>query len=518
MDEMKKLFDITKELREIDKKYCSLSWSLYTTGFDFGMQETYSEYLELLKNKDSWNTILRLKDTDLEPLDKRRVDIMENIFRPFNLTDRLNELSLRIQEMETKLSSVLNTHRNTIDGRQVTSPEISKILSTESNREIRKKAYLARTQVNKPLVEAGFIELIDLRKEYAAEYGSCSFVKYQLEQQELDHGIFDTWAEQISDILPLMKKIRSQLSEEIIGDPDPKPWDNSFIASGIAPELNRYIDMSGFFGPINNLFRMLGFDISEMNITYDIFPRKNKSEWGYNFPIDKGVDSRILANVRDRFFEFGVLLHETGHALHSFICNPEEVILNMGISGIVSEGIANLFGGYRGRKEFFFRFFEDSIEKTEGNFSRLGLWKRMNDLRRVATILFDNALYLNNIRSLEDIHNLLWKINREVLDEDPYAEEPAWGFTIHHTTHPIYLHNYLLGDLTCDMLEDVFCIRESIDEVSEKPGVFGKFILDEVIGVSGRFPFPELFKRISGEELTLRFLTDRFKREVTRIM
>ncbi|MCK5115481.1 MAG: peptidase M3A and M3B thimet/oligopeptidase F [Candidatus Aegiribacteria sp.] len=506
---MNRLFAIAEELRKLDVKASRLAWAKYTAGYDFGIMDVEREIQTKMKSKKSWNTIQDLLAADLSPLDQRRVQIMEMTFRPFHLSARLNELSLAIQEKTNELSSVLNTHRCTVAGREMTSPEIARILISEPDRDIRKKAFLARTQVNVPLVNAGFLQLLDMRKEFAQEYGAPDFVHYQLEQQELNPAMFDSWRDEVNSVVPLMRKIRAGFSEDIIGDPIVMPWDAAFISGKIAPELNRHVSMADYHRPISELFSKFGIDIAAMNITYDIFPRKNKSEWGYNFPVETGVDSRILANVRDRYFEFGVLLHETGHAVHSFTTDPEETILNMGISGIVSEGIANLFGRFSTHKAFYSGFFSEKPEEAGRNFKQLKLWNRANQLRAVSRILFDQALYRSRIKNIDDIHQLLWQTNMEVLGEQPYADMPLWASTIHYTTHPIYFHNYLLGDLTCDMLEQVFMDSEGISDHAERPGKFGRFILDEVIGASGRYPFPELFRRISGSGLSLRLLSQR---------
>lgn len=510
---MKRLFAIAEELSDLHVKASRLEWAKYTTGYDFGIMDIEREIQEKLKNRENWNTIRDLLAADLSPLDLRRVRIMEMTFRPYHLSAKLNELSLAIEEKTNELSSVLNTHRCTVAGREMTSPEISRILLSEPDRDLRKKASLARTQVNVPLVNAGFLQLLDMRKEFAHEYGASDFVQYMLEQQELNPAMFDSWKDEVNSVLPLMRKIRGGFGEDIIGEPDVMPWDVAFISGKIAPELSRQVNMTDYCRPISELFSLLGIDIAGMNITYDIFPRKNKSEWGYNFPVETGVDSRILANVRDRYFEFGVLLHETGHAVHSFTTDAEEIILNMGISGIVSEGIANLFGRFITHKAFYSDFFGDELEEAGKNFRRLKLWNRANQLRAVSRILFDQALYRSRIESIDDVHQLFWQTNMEILGEKPYSDLPLWASTIHYTTHPIYFHNYLLGDLTCDMLEQVFMNREGISDYTEKPEKFGRFILDDVIRASGRYPFPELFRRISGEDLSLKLLSQRLRKE-----
>jgi Zn-dependent oligopeptidase len=69
--------------------------------------------------------------------------------------------------------------------------ELNQVLSSESSREKRREAYFAKNQINKPMIEGGFIDLINLRKEYAKVYGVENFIAYKLEQDELDQNVFD---------------------------------------------------------------------------------------------------------------------------------------------------------------------------------------------------------------------------------------------------------------------------------------------------------------------------------------
>lgn len=103
------------------------------------------------------------------------------------------------------------------------------------------------------------------------------------------------------------------------------------------------------------------------------------------------------------------------------------------------------------------------------------------------------------------MYQLYWKNHREVLQEEPFGDEPPWAFTIHYTTHPIYLHNYFMGDVTCEMLKGVFEKKHGNGLLAD-PEAFGSFLLNEVIRPSGSLKFGELFKRISGEEFSLKFM------------
>lgn len=133
-------------------------------------------------------------------------------------------------------------------------------------------------------------------------------------------------------------------------------------------------------------------------------------------------------------------------------------------------------------------------------------YKRLTALRAVNDILFDQQLYRNKIESLDDIYDLYWKVYSDVLGGEKFADEVPWGYRIHHTTHPIYLHNYFMGDVTCEMLANVFKNKLGVENITDKPLEFGDFLKNEVIKPSGLYKYQDLFKKISGEEFSLKYM------------
>lgn len=506
MPNILKVSEIARELADVYTEYGRLNWTKYTTGYDFGVNEAYLKSLKILKDKDRYKIILDHLEKDLGADDRRRVELLAKRFKNYHLSDELNKLSEKMQQKTTELSQILNTHRNTVQGRQVSSIEIAQIVQQSDDAALRREAFLSRTAVNKPLVDGGFIELLEMRKEYALLYGSKDYVEYSLEQQELAPELFTSWRAELQEQLPLILKTQREYAEQYLGKSDYLPWDRAYLSAKIAPELKKEVDMAEFYEPICKFYSRFGIDISLDNTTYDVFPRKNKSEWGYNFPIQAGVESRILANVKNRYSQYGVLLHETGHAMHFARLDKDDVLMNMGVSGIISEGIANLFGGFLYDEIFYKDFFANDLTEVGTHMNSIRKWNKVNQITAIENILFDQALYLNPIHNLDDIHELKWKYYNELSGKQPYAEEPLWGFLIHHTTHPVYLHNYLMGDVTGEMLMQVFCQQNNIDCVLEQPEDFGKFVIDQVIKPSGRYPFAELFKRISGGDFSLQYL------------
>ena len=503
MERIKKLSD---ELVAMQQQASRLSWTQYTTGYDFGIAEMYNKINEKIMNKDDFEYIKMMHEReDLSFEDKRRCEIMYKMYEPSHLSPEINAMDEKMHALTTKLSQVLNTFRNTIDGVEVSSVDISEILRDNPDEAKRKEAFLARTQINEALVDAGFIDLIKMRKEYAKLRGYDNYVEMKLADQGLNTDMFKTWKDELHEMLPAMKAKKAEVAKKYLDKDEIKPWDTAYLVSKMAPSLNKTVDMTDFFNVLRNFYLKFGIDISECNITYDIFPRANKSQWGYNFPIATRKDTRILANVKNNYSEYRTLLHETGHGIHSYWQDPEEEILNSGISGIITEGLANLFGSFLYDDMFMNDFFGDDKQVRE----ELKLYQdyaKVNSLNAIVDIMFDQKLYTTEINTLEDINKLAFDTYKEYLDEDPYAEQFPWGFRIHHTTHPIYLHNYFMGDVTCEMLKKKFVEKYNCEKVSDKPKEFVEFIKKEIVEPSGLYKYPELFKRISGEEFSLKYM------------
>ena len=491
-----------QDLQKLQIQASKLGWTQYTTGFDFGIDEAYRKITSFLEDENNFNIICDYREKKLDPINKRKLEIAYNAFEPYHKRKEINELNLKIRKKTTELSKILNTFRFKYNGKEITSVEIDQILNNEENRNIRRKVYFIRNQINLALIENGFIELIDLRKELAKVDGSKDFIDYMLKREELNPNIFDNWKSELRDHIQSLNNKRIEYAQKYLKSENLEPWDESYVKAKISPSLRTKVDMSEYYIALRNFFSKFGFNLDNFNIVYDIFPRKSKSEWGYNFTIEKGKDSRILANVKNQYNEYRTLLHESGHAVHSFLQDPNETILNFGISGIITEGIANLFGGFIYDKLFYENFFDNNVEEE---FKNIEEYEKLNYIRFVGNIFFDHELYRNNIKSLDDIYTLYFKVHSELFGDTPTVEEPPFGYRIHYTTHPIYMHNYFMGDVTAEMLKKVFCQKQSIKSVSEKPKEFGEFLINEVIKPSGLYKYEDLFKRISGDNFSVKW-------------
>src|SRR5699024_2630061 len=131
---------------------------------------------------------------------------------------------------------------------------IDQILSKEKDRELRKKAYFARNQINKPLVDGGFIELVNLRKEFAKAYGSKDYVEHVLKRNELSPDIFNNCDAEIKEQVDILNNNRREYANKFLNEDEMLPWDEVYIRSQISPSLNATVDMSNFYNVIMDFF------------------------------------------------------------------------------------------------------------------------------------------------------------------------------------------------------------------------------------------------------------------------
>lgn len=500
--ESSQLHAIATELEALQVDHSKKMWVQYTTGIDLGVEEAQLKTTAFLKRKELFRTIETALQTDSSSLVGREAKILYNAFRKYHYSDRAAALLERIQALEVKLGDLLNKHRSRIDGREMATTEISRLINESPDRETRKKAFLSRTQVNAPLFAAGFPELLELRREVARLCEFDSFVSFRLNEDELEPKIFDGWKTQCAARKKAFNAEFDSLAQKHLGVEEFAPWDRALLANAICSHNDAKVDLVRFLDPVEKTFAAFGFDLSKLNLTYDVFPRKNKSEWGYNFPIEMGRDARILANVSDRLRDFDVLMHETAHGVHFLGLDPDDRILNMGVSGIVAEGFANFFGDVSRTPTFLKQLFGQEAEPMHRDFDRLQRFNRLGSLNSIVEILFDQALYTENVNTLDDVHQLKWRLSDEIHGRKPYAEEPLWGYVIHHTIAPVYLHNYLLGDVMCSSMKSVFKAKRGMD-ADRSPREFGEFWREQVLAPSGRHPFPELYERVCGKALDI---------------
>ena len=499
---MDRIDQIAFEMDSLYKNLLTHKWVQYTTGFDLGVSQAQASLNTFKKEPESFRTICQTLEKASNPLDQRKARILYGYFKPFHQSEKVQKLLEKSQNLENSIMDLVNKYRAKIDEKEMSSLEINKILSQSSDQNLRKKAYISRIPLNQIIVDAGFLKLLDIRKELALASGYENFIDYKLDEQDLKSNLFDDWKTLCRQRVSRYKQKEKRLAQKYLNTEDLQPWDYGFLKSQICSYNQTQVDLTNFYEPISKIFLKHGFEINKLNLTYDIFPRKNKSEWGYNFNIGIGKDSRILANVSNRFSNYWVLLHETAHGVHFMGLNSEENAFNYGVSGIVAEGFANYFGNLSYSKEFLNEVLSPEIaDKSLADFQQLEQFMHFQNYQSISDILFDQELYIKDFNSEKDIQDLRQDMNSQITGES--ANEIPWARLIHHTSAPIYLHNYFLGDIMCENMKTIFKKHNSGKTADQEPLKFGNFWKEQVLAPSGRYSFLELYEKVCKEKISI---------------
>ncbi|WP_442590357.1 M3 family oligoendopeptidase [Pedobacter sp. AW31-3R] len=198
------------------------------------------------------------------------------------------------------------------------------------NRTIRQQAWETiqqRRLVDKDDLNMLFDELIAMRHQVALNAGFENFRDYMFQAL----GRFDYDAKDCYDfheaieneIVPILKE-QAEKRAGLLGLEALKPWDMEVSTSG-KPALQPFkngaelIDKSieAFTAIDPKLGQML--NIMKANNLFDVESRKGKAPGGYNYPLAETGAPFIFMNSAGALRDLTTMVHEGGHAVHTFL-------------------------------------------------------------------------------------------------------------------------------------------------------------------------------------------------------
>ena len=175
-----------------------------------------------------------------------------------------------------------------------------------------------------------FSSLIQKRNQVALNAGFANYRDYKF--QEL--GRFDYAKEDCYQfheaiklhVLPLIDKIYARKKKKL-GLTTLKPWDTEAEPAGIAP-LKPFTDGKDLynksvacFEKLNPFFADCLRKMDELK-HFDLESRKGKAPGGYNCPLAESGAPFIFMNAAGQMSDVTTMVHEGGHAIHSFLAHP----------------------------------------------------------------------------------------------------------------------------------------------------------------------------------------------------
>jgi oligoendopeptidase F len=218
-----------------------------------------------------------------------------------------------------------------MEGREYTLQQASKFLENPS-RSVREEVYFKiqnRRLKDKDQLNDLFSSLVNKRDQIAKNAGFKNYRDYKF----ADLGRFDYTKEdcfQFHDavklqVLPLVDFIYDRKRQKL-GLENLRPWDTEAEPDGIKPltpfktgdELvNKTIEC---FRRMNPFFADCLIKMKEMG-RLDLDSRKGKAPGGYNCPLPETGAPFIFMNAAGQMGDVTTMVHEGGHAIHSFLAH-----------------------------------------------------------------------------------------------------------------------------------------------------------------------------------------------------
>ena len=216
-----------------------------------------------------------------------------------------------------------------VNGQEYTLQQAAKFLEN-SDRALREEVFRKtneRRLQDKETMDKLYTSLVEKRHQVAKNAGFANYRDYKFE----DLGRFDYTKEECfqfhtaikEHILPIVESIQKRqakkLNLEVL-----KPWDADAEAAGTKPLepfqtgmelINKAIacfdELGPFFGNCLRVMQQMG--------RLDLESRKGKAPGGYNCPLAETGVPFIFMNAAGQMKDLTTMVHEGGHAVHSFL-------------------------------------------------------------------------------------------------------------------------------------------------------------------------------------------------------
>jgi oligoendopeptidase F len=222
-----------------------------------------------------------------------------------------------------------------VNGKEYTLQQAAKFLENP-DRSLREEAYRKiqdRRLHDKDALNELYSRLIGLRNQTALNAGFANYRDYKFE----DLGRFDYTKEDCfrfheavkEHVLPLVDRI-NELKKRTLGLDTLRPWDSEAQPAGIEPlhpfagteellakTIACFDRLSPFFGDCLRTMKDMG--------RFDLESRKGKAPGGYNCPLAETGAPFIFMNASGQMGDLTTMVHEGGHAIHSFLTHPLEL-------------------------------------------------------------------------------------------------------------------------------------------------------------------------------------------------
>lgn len=402
-----------------------------------------SPFMESLKNEQDYFIYFRSVQKELD------------LFRTENIA-----IEAEISEESQQYGAISAAQMIDFDGEKMTMQKASTLLK-DLDENVRKKAFLLigerRKQDNYKLDDL-FSSLVEKRHQIALNAGFKNFRDYKF----YSLGRFDYTKEDCFNfhnsikkhIVPLVKKIQ-QKQADLLGVEKLKPWNLEVDPLGrkaLKPFENGQELLDGtikMFEKIDPFFADCIQTMDEMG-HLDLESKEGKSPGGYNYPLYEIGVPFIFMNAVGALRDLVTMVHEGGHAIHSFLSRDLAITGFKNLPSEVAE-LASMSMELLSMDQWEI-FFEDAENLKRAKIEQLETILKI--LPWVATIdEFQHWIYENPTHTV-DQRQIQWeKITKDygtgLVDWSSYEEfkSRSWQRQLHLFEVPFYYIEYGIAQL-----------------------------------------------------------------------
>lgn len=369
-------------------------------------------------------------------------------------------IPLQIKEIElsTKYGEINSKMTVEFMNQTYTLAQMKKFLK-DSNRKIREDAWKTinkRLEEDHVVLENLFDELKEIRIEMAKNKGYKNYRDYmhdlkgRFSYKPEDLYKFHDAVEKV--VVPFLKELHEEKKEklnlEIL-----KPWDMDVDPDGII--LRPFKDIKEFMKKsLNTLGRVKKnyeekLKFMEKSDFLDLENREGKAPGGYNYPLHETGAPFIFMNAVGLHDDMVTLMHESGHAMHSFATSNEPLISYKDTPSEVAE-LASMSMELISM-EAWDEFYTDDTELKKAKLDQL--YRTMEILPWVMIVdSFQHWIYLNpnhtSIERDEKFGEIMDRFNTGVDWKGLSKEkEMRWLMQLHIFEVPFYYIEYAISQL-----------------------------------------------------------------------
>lgn len=238
-------------------------------------------------------------------------------------------LFTELQVKQQQYQGITGAMSVTINEQEYTLEQASNFLK-DTDRSVRETAWKTiqkRRLVDKDQLNILFDELVKLRHQVSLNAGFENYRDYMFQALgRFDYTPKDCYdfAEAIEkEIVPILKE-QAEKRKEALGLAELKPWDLEVSTTG-KPALKPFQDGADLIDKsiacFNKIDTSLGEKLAIMkaNNLFDVESRIGKAPGGYNYPLAETGAPFIFMNSANSLRDLTTMVHEGGHAIHTFL-------------------------------------------------------------------------------------------------------------------------------------------------------------------------------------------------------